>query len=91
MIGTTIEVNIDLVMAALSALVTQETDGDEDKQEQLRHSQNFSIDIIMPTTNDLGVAPLVIRGFDNYRKLFEVTDDREKWRTWANELGLRMP
>ena len=88
MIGTAEEVAIDLVMAALSTLVTQETDGNEQKQERLRHCTTLNIQI--------DTSPLVIRGFDFHEEgkaaemLFEITDGRAKWLTWAQELGLRV-
>jgi hypothetical protein len=93
MIGTPKEVSTDLVMAALSALITGETDGNEPKMERLRHCKRLAIQI----DTSIDTSPLAIRGFDAQEEgedaemLFEVTDTREKWRTWANKLGLRLP
>jgi len=95
--GTPKQVNIDLLMAALSGLITGETDGDERKQERLRRTRRLRVEIETPSIVGLGpdeeIVQLAVRCWDDYESFvgFIVTDDREKWRTWANELGLRMP
>jgi hypothetical protein len=94
MIGTVKEINLDILMTALGIVITQETDGDEDKQEQLRRSGEFTVSINFGMSPDK--PPLVVIGWDEALGstgdyIIKVTDDRDKWRTWPNELGLRLP
>ena len=95
MIGTVEEVNVDLLMAALSAVITQRTDGDEQKQERLRRARRLRVEIEAPSTVDEKNVALAIHCYladeddEPDKILFTVTDDRERWKAWTSGLGLR--
>lgn len=85
--GTTEEVNVDLTMAALSAMVTQETDGNETLQELLRASTAIKIGITKEADCALRIAMIDQDGV----VILDKIDPRDKWEHFFQLLGLRTP
>jgi hypothetical protein len=89
MIGTTEETspeqmdeqNVDLVMLALTTLITQQTDGSEVKQELLRNSTATAISI----RTQIDRATQIILVNQDGEEIVRVVDPRAKWSTFGRE------
>ena len=90
MIGTPEEIACDLYMASASTLITEDVEEmTDEKRELLRSGIERGTLRIVADVPPLRFHILFVEPDGGERHLVTISDEREKWRTWAQDL-LRM-